>query len=409
MSKNHATKLDEALQKMSVEEDAPQTSLPNEMQIPIGTYIPDSLARRTSTSEDEKKPIQSAKRKRKLVEARLGTFMTMLKDTLFDNGFLTNLEVLSRRMIEQIWEQLIQYSRKDNVYNYFAYEVKTGVFVVYICRRVSTVLGNRQEFSKATYELNKRIDETASVSMFSTIDSYHTQLTGGAVLQLNQWMQRPISRSMSGLSSLGSAAGSSSGCSSPTSSIGGASSGLGIALTPRIHSKNPVVTRLLPWKLIKGFVQSEAVASSFESYATINETPSTGKEMYIFADCTVIALARSLLQNKRFLSHAYQPISPTKRRRDGAEPPSEPPFELPSELPSEPLSEQLSEPLSEPLSDDHTQLIKSLTDYIRFIHNHASELHTDDSVSATTLIERHLQQLLPCACEYLREHEFIGF
>lgn len=385
MESKNGVRLDKVLQKMAVEDDAPLVSISDDVQLPPGAYIPDSLEQRESAQERQKKPVQNIKGKKNAIEGRLAKFMTLLKSAEFDAKFLTNLEVLSRQMSVQLWDQLKQHSRDDDVYIYFVQKIKTGLLVVYICRKVTGVLKERREFSRMATELITQIDDTACISEFETIDSYHTRLNGGIVLPLAQWMPRPMARSMSGLSSLGSGGGSSSGCSSPASSIGGSSNGLGIVLTPRVHSKNPLITRLLPWMVIKGFAQSDGVAAIFEAYAAVDETPQTGKEMYIFADCTVIALARSLLQNECFLTQACQPISPTKRRRDGVE----------------------THPESVP--EDRAQVSKALVDYIRFIHDHASDMHTDDSVSIATLIERHMQQLLPCACEYLRENEFIGF
>ena len=385
MESKKVTQLDKALQKMAADDDAPLASISDDVQLPPGAYIPDSLEQRELVHERQKKPTQNIKGKKSAVEGRLAKFMTLLKSAEFDANFLTNLEVLSRQMSGQLWDQIKQHSRNDDVYIYFVQQIKTGLLVVYICRKVVEVMRERREFSRLAIELIARIDDTADRSDFEIIDSYHTRLGGGMVLPLAQWIPRSMSRSMSGLSSLGSGGGSSSGCSSPTSSIGGSSNGLGVALTPRVHSKNPLITRLLPWTVIKGFAQSEVVAALFEAYAAADETPHTGKEMYIFADCTVIALTRSLLQNECFLTHACQPISPTKRRRDGVE----------------------THPESVP--EDRVQVSKALVDYIRFIHDHASDMHTDDSVSIATLVERHLQQLLPCACEYLGENEFIGF
>lgn len=387
-SQTHITHLDRALQKMAVDEDVPLASISDDLQLPPGVYLPDSLERREASQtsqavlcEQEDKTAHNGKSKKKAVEVRLGKFMVLLKNAQFSTSFLTNMEVLSRHMIDKIWERLSQHMRHDDVYKYFVNEVRTGQLVVYVCKKASEVLGERHEYSNMSTELINRIDEIASVSAFETIDSYHSRLSGEVIMSLAQWMPRSIS----GLSSAGSGGGSSSGCSSPNSSFGGSSSGVGVALTPRVHSKNPLITRLLPWTLIKGFAQSDAVTALFESYAATDEALHSGKEMYIFADCTVIALARSLLMNSHFMQNACIPNSPTKRRRDGVE----------------------THP--ESATDDLMLLKKALTDYIQFIHDHANDMHTDDSVSITTLIERHMQHLLPHACQYLREHEFVGF
>lgn len=373
--------IDEALQRMTTDEDAPQVSPSDELQLPPGSYLPDSLERREKSQE--KKPMRPRNNKRKQVDVRLSNFMALLRDAQFETSFLTNLEVMVRHTLDQLWYRLSQCSHSDAVYVYFMQTVKTGQFVVYICNKVAVVLGERREYSKSATLLIKRIEEqTKDISEFAQIDAHHVQLSGGGVLPLAQWL--PRERPEFG-SSLGSGGGSSSGCSSPTSSIGGSSSGLGGALTPRVHSKNPRITRLLPWHVIKGFAQCESVASIFEAYAATDETPHTGREMYIFVDCTVIALARSILQNEYHIAHASQPGSPTKRRHDGVE----------------------SQP--ETAHDDRAHVTRSLVEYIQFIHDHASDLHSDDTVSITTLIERHLQELLPCASEYLRECEFVGF
>lgn len=372
-----SSNLDAALQKLTADEDVSPLVV-GEVDLPPGTYLPDTLERRAEKCKS--KPVNTIYHKKKAVKTRLETLVGLIRGAKFESNFIINLDVLARRILRDLWERVEQLPPTDALIVYFVQDVKTGHLVVYACTRVMDALSDRPEFATPVALLRQRIDEqTKDDAAFAMVDTNYQKLNGGIVLPLAQWLPR----SNSNLGSVGSA--SSSGCSSPTSSIGGSSSGLAIALTPRVHSKNPTMTRLLPWSIIKGFAQTEAVANIFEAYAESDDTPHTGKEMYIFADCTVIALVRSLLHNERYLAHACQPSSPIKRRRDGAE----------------------SHP--EATADEHTSVTKTLTEYIQFVHAHASDLHTDDSVAIATLIERHLQQLLPCAREYLRDSEFEGF
>lgn len=382
MNQNTTHKLDEAFEKVTADEVSLASI--SDVQLPLGMYVPDSLQRRESIRDCEKKPVHNTKSRRKLVDGRLNNFIKLMGDTDFDANFLTNLEVLSRRILAQLWDRLGQHVQMDSVCTYFIQRVKTGILVLHTCRKACEILKQRAELLDPSSRLIEYIDGRVDIAEFADVDNYYLQLKGGDIHSLAQWMPRSIS----GLSSIGSI-GSSSGCSSPTSSIGASSSGLGIALTPRVHSKNPLIKRLLPWSVIKGFAQSDVVANIFESFATTEESTPNGREMYIFADSTVIALARSLLNNHEFIAHACRPNSPTKRRRDD-------------------VSERVITE-TEPESEDYVQIRKSLVEYIRFVNDHANDIFPDDSVSIATLIERHLQQLLPCAQEYLRENEFVGF
>jgi hypothetical protein len=372
MSNPLSTRIDAVLEKINVEDDNSHAA--DTMELPLGMFVPDSLERRRQ--EIPKSP--SKKIYKKTLQTKISRLIHDLSNTNLDSNFITHLEVLSLQSIDQLWSQM----EKSHDSRHFFGEFKSGHLVVYICRKIAQSMELRSEFKHSANILLQHIDVMTTVSLES-IDEKYTQLFGNSFTPLAQWMPR----STSGLSGLGSCCGSSSGCSSPTSSIGaGGCSGVATVLTPRVHSKNPLITRILPWHVIKGFAQSDQVACVFEQYCASEESAMHGKEMYIFADCTVIALVRILLQNETFLASALQPSSPVKRRRDGVET----------------VLESASE-----LEVEHT--IKSMRDYIQFISTHASDMHADDTVSSSTIIERHVQQLVPLAREYLRECDFEGF
>jgi len=369
-----SSKIDAVLEKIHVEEETPHSSHTDTMELPLGMFLPDSLKRR----EQETLKPQSKIIHKKNLQKKLAQLVHDLSNTTLEPKFITHLEVLSLQSIDQLWSQL----EKSHEARGFFSEIKTGHLIVYICKKISQSMELRMEFKQSAIMLLQHIEAMTTIN-FDSLDEKYTELFGSAFTPLAQWMPR----STSGLSGLGSCCGSSSGCSSPTSSIGaGTCSGVATVLTPRVHSKNPLITRIIPWNVIKGFAQTDQVAHVFEQYCASEELAMHGKEMYIFADCTVIALVRVVLQNQTYLTSALQPSSPVKRRRDGIE--------------------NILETTSE-VELEHT--IKALREYIQFISTHASDMHADDTVSVSTIIERHLQQLVPLAREYLGECDFVGF
>lgn len=358
-----------------------------ELELPHGTYLPDSIERREQhQGQQERKHTQSIKQRKRDVEERLDKFVTLLRGASFEEDFLTNLDLKSREFATSVWNKLSHRAAEDPVRIFCVQTVSCGALTLYACKKTSEKFIEQGEFRKPSQMLLKKLRHSEQDRDDLCLAEIEMKLQADTpVIPLAKWLPRSVSL---GCGSVGS----SSGHSSPTSSIGMSSvSGIGMTLTPRIHSKNPLIKSLLPWGVIKGFAQSEPVSQIFESYQNqSDDSIHIGvADIYIFADCTAIALVRSLLQNERYIAHATQPSSPTKRRRDGSE---------------ERHALQNSDEYH-----DRTALTKAFGEYIHFIHEHASDLNPDEAVSVTTVIERHLQQLLPFAVDYLRECNFEGF